>query len=606
MPIDPFYISVGELFERKYVFKVPRYQRGFAWEEAEMDDFLRDITQCYNARVDNQEKAHFFGSMISVKREVSGSSGRHRTVIDGQQRLATFVLLARCLESQFRELNAEAEEAKETAIAELATRKADELRDTYRILHDEIHRQPTEITRLALSDPDKTFFSNLIDGNKPETATRFSHELLKEAYSRILADISITYAEQESLDAKLDCLSIIKEVMQRDAALISIETDDDTEAYRIFQVVNNRGTRLTEGDLMRAATAEILGKPAFRVEFDKTAQHWDEILTAKPPQIEDFLRWYYASTMGDRPSKAALFEDFMSAVFPEREKASLSKADATRVAKNAETLASEFWTCDAIISAQWPFGSARVPRWDRHRLQLLIEVLDHTLCMPLLMAAVRLGQKQFSDVIFLVERFAFRCKIICQVHTGSLQKVYHEHALKIRESPSTYKTNELKTAFRNVVEAKASDKHFESSLIEQLSYQPNASNKYLKYFLATIEEFLPWYNKGATGKLQVREKTRIIDLAELTIEHVYPQKPDPKTFDKSLEPLVNSLGNLTLLGPDDNDAVGNKGFVDKRAAYKNSTLKMNQEIGALKSWKAITVKGRAKRTCQIAQSIFTF
>lgn len=606
MSIDPFYITVGELFERKYVFEVPRYQRGFAWEDAEIEDFLRDITQCYNARVDHQEKHHFFGSMISVKREFGGSLGRHRTVIDGQQRLATFVILGCCLEAKFRELSNEAQTEGEKPIANLANRKADELRDTYRILHDQINRRPTEITRLTLSDPDKTFFQNVIDGNKPGSKKRFSHELLSQAYSMIFDDLSLMYDQQGSLDAKLDSLSIVGEIMQRDAAIISIETDDDAEAYRIFQVVNNRGTRLTEGDLMRAATSEILGKPSFENEFEINAQSWDEILTAKPTEIENFLRWYFASVVGERPSKAGLFEDFMSEIYPERNQASISKADAKQVARTTASLTSEFRVCDLITSAQWPYESARISRWDRNRLHLLIETLDHSLCLPLLMAAEELGEKKFSEIVFLIERFAFRCKLICKVHPGSLQRVYHDHAVKIRQEQSKYKVSDLRAAMKIVVEAKASNTHFESSLTEQLSYQPNASNKYLKYFLTAIEEFLPWYSDGGTGKLRVKEKTRLLDLAELTIEHVYPQRPNHKLANASLDSLVNTLGNLTLLGPDDNELVGNKDFSSKRNAYSNSTFKLNQEIGALPQWNTKSVKNREKHLCNIALAIFSF
>lgn len=606
MAIDPFYISVGELFERKYVFEVPRYQRGYAWDEAEIEDFLRDIWQCYNARVDGKQKPHFFGSMISVKREKSGSSGRYRTIIDGQQRLATFVILARVVEVALLKLFDEAIGAANDTICEMAKRKATLMRETYRIMNDEVNRKPVQIARLLLSEPDKIYFESLIEHDKPIPPSRFSHELLYEAFQRILQEVIEIYDEQNSLDAKLDCLSIIAEVMQRDADIISIETDDDAEAYRIFQVVNNRGTRLTEGDLMRAATAELLGSKAFQAEFDQAAIRWDAILTAKPSRTEEFLRWYYSSVVGDRPSKSGLFEDFMSRIFPEREQAPISKNQAKEIARKTDLLSMEFTVCDSLLSGQWPFATATVPRWDRNRLQLLIEVLDHTLCIPLLLAAHGLGEKKFSQIIFMVERFAFRTKIISKVHPGSLQKVYHQQALLMRSNPTTYRIDALRKAFREVTDAKAADRYFGSALSEQLVYQRNGSNKYLKYFLTNIEEFLPWFNAGANGDPKVKEKGRVLDLAEFSIEHVYPQNPEKNAMNSLLDPVVNVLGNLTILGPDDNGSVGNKSFSEKVSVFASSPLLINQEFGNHTAWDTESVEKRAKRLCNIAKKLFSF
>ncbi len=605
MAIEPFYIAVGELFERKYVFEVPRFQRGYAWEEAEIQDFLRDLWQCYNARVNNQQKRHFFGSMISIRREKHGSSGRHRELIDGQQRLATFVLLARSVEVALNALHSEAVDADCSAVSTMAHRKAEELRTTYRILNDEINRQPVETPRLQLSDPDRTFFKLLIEGNSV-TSERHSHGLLAEALDTISGEVDELCQEQESLDARLDCLSIIAEFIQRDADVISIETDDDAEAYHIFQVVNNRGTGLTEGDLMRAATAELLGTSTLSTEAECVAMHWDQVLTAKPSRVEDFLRWYYASVIGDRPGKSSLFEDFMSEFFPERHGSSVSKAQAKGIVEKVEQLSAEFDVYDCILSGQWPFRTTRVPRWDRNRLQLLVDVLDHTLCMPLLLAAHKLGEKRFAEVTFMVERFAFRTKIISKVHPGSLQKVYHQESLKMRGNPGRYKMSTLRVAFQSVIDDKANDRHFSAALSEQLVFQPNSSSKYLKYFLMTVEEFLPWYRSRKSGQPKLTEKGRVLDAAEFTIEHVYPQSPDNNAVDASLEPLVNLLGNLTILGPKDNDSVANKPFIDKVSVFSSSAILLNQQLAKNTSWDVATLNSRSDELCAVAKKLFSF
>ena len=43
MDITPSYVSIGKLFERNILFEVPKYQRYYAWEDEQVEDFIEDI-----------------------------------------------------------------------------------------------------------------------------------------------------------------------------------------------------------------------------------------------------------------------------------------------------------------------------------------------------------------------------------------------------------------------------------------------------------------------------------------------------------------------------------------------------------------------------------
>lgn len=108
MTIHTDQYSIKALFEQKQTFIVPKYQRGYAWDDEAISDFIEDISECFKARQAGTEKHHFFGGVVTVRKEASGSTRDNYEIIDGQQRLASFVLLAgsivRHIESTIAEL----------------------------------------------------------------------------------------------------------------------------------------------------------------------------------------------------------------------------------------------------------------------------------------------------------------------------------------------------------------------------------------------------------------------------------------------------------------------------------------------------------------------
>jgi hypothetical protein len=50
MAIHPALESVGHLFGSNLIFRVPRYQRYYAWDAEQIADFLNDLELCCKAR----------------------------------------------------------------------------------------------------------------------------------------------------------------------------------------------------------------------------------------------------------------------------------------------------------------------------------------------------------------------------------------------------------------------------------------------------------------------------------------------------------------------------------------------------------------------------
>ena len=91
--IDPSYTTIGMLFEKNFLFEVPKYQRYYSWEDEQVDDFIKDVKGIYLHDTPENTIEHFFGGIVAVEKRIPGSNRQQRELIDGQQRITTTLLL---------------------------------------------------------------------------------------------------------------------------------------------------------------------------------------------------------------------------------------------------------------------------------------------------------------------------------------------------------------------------------------------------------------------------------------------------------------------------------------------------------------------------------
>lgn len=601
--IAPVHQSVAKLLGSQQTFEAPRYQRNYAWGSSEIAAFLSDLDTCVMRRMaDGKGRHHFFGGLVTVKHRVPESNRDNLQVVDGQQRLATFAILVSRLRRQLREMADKLEGQAE--LADTLRNRADNLARTYEVYQDEIRLKNVEIPRVTLSVPDRKFFAGLLAG-EPPASERKSHELLIAADEQIGKYLASLIGSCETVEEAARKLKAVHDVLKVDWTIIHMAANDRSDAYMLFQVLNDRGVTLTEGELLRSTTLEALEKASDLAAIERVEEIWNEMLGNQSIVVSNAFGWIYASQLGNWPTRGTMLEDYLAAFFPSLPRdGELDEMTAKKVVEEIERLSAQYHQVQQLIEGTWPISQSQgVSAWDRNRLRLLTRHLRYTDCISLLLAGCELPKDKFVQLVSLLERFAFRYAKMSEGPQDRARLILNRNAVEIRRDPENYRLTSLKEGLSGLVASYAGAEDFRSG-IEQLRYSRGKfGNGLLKYLLATVEDYTAWFDEGGGGQVPVcRDKTRIIDIETGTIEHVYSQSADEP--DPSLDPFLDTIGNLTLLSGPENDKIANKKFEEKRAILQSSASSMNRRIADETEWTVEVIEARAVRIADQAMRIF--
>ena len=343
MAIKPTQLGVRFLFEQNHTFAVPKYQRGYAWDDDAIDDFIKDISRCLKTREAGNEKSHFFGGVVTIRMPVPNSNRSNYEVIDGQQRLASFVMFVAAIVKGMANLTGELAAKGSLSSEEEKAKKYLEdtvvsLRQLYLTYRDEIELEYVEEPKLTLSDADNQFFQSIIEGKKAKPE-RASHKRISAAWERLLGFVEDDILKGGTASEKAKRLQVLlNSVLATDCTVIFMCSETRAEAYQIFQVLNDRGVHLTDGDLLRASTMELLDSKPLTAIQEKLSERWDSVLAYPPTEIDSYLRWYYSSREGKRPKSSNLTDQFLEFRFNCKDKTALTKLEAQAILDEVERI----------------------------------------------------------------------------------------------------------------------------------------------------------------------------------------------------------------------------------------------------------------------------
>lgn len=610
--VEAYSLTIGSVLEERYPCSVPRYQRAYAWDDEAVEYFVRDLESVISAP--SGTASHFFGGLVCI--EFTGNQRVRRLkyeVVDGQQRLATFILALSCVVEVAGHLESRASASRNESVASSAKLLGTDTRENFMEWKDNdvsagrTHTRP----RLTLSDVDDAVFQDLVKG-VPVTPTRESHQLLIDARASLLDMVTRFVKSTGPMGARLNRIIRLREALVEDSHVIHIVSKDRAQAYRLFSVLNHRGESLSNADLLRSRTLELLeGHPA---EQEQVASLWDAMLAAPGAEVEAFFRALYPSETGER-AKGDLFEAVQDEFLPGQ-----APATAPAVASVVQTVQrfhDELAVFRQLLRGTWPYDrepgvASSVHAWQVDRLRRLMVTLKHELSLPVLLGAARsLPEKEFADLVYMLEIFAFRYKIICNGHASKPATIYYRESKAMRaakRSSRPYVLTDFRNELRSLIATQASDQRFKEFLAENLRYSNTSQRDNIREFLTTIEDHWQWLKTTAALQANAKPKpsmSKVIDVSNATLEHIYPQKAKPADKDLLLEPIKHALGNLTFFGQSDNVAASNKSFANKvQTHYASSSVSMTAELATQAAWADTDVAARESALLDAAVRVF--
>lgn len=600
--------TIGILFSTRYPIVVPKYQRAYAWGTEELEDFINDIMDLYQHKSLNSQstKRHFFGGIVSIHTHQPGtSSGRKYEIVDGQQRLATFYMVLQNIKSTLNSIAIEAKQINDNEIFDEANAYVSQM-TIQQLEYDEVESgKLVRKNRVTLSKADLSFFQQIFL-NSNSRPTRESHNRIKSAIDSITEKLinPILDTPNYGLREKLDSLLLLKICLTDYCYLIHIFGEDKAEAYQLFSVLNDRGLSLSDGDLLRTRTLELL--EPFSTHQEQVVLYWDSILAGKTSDIDKYLRCYYTSNIGQRPSQRDFFDKFKSNFLNFSINITPNQAD--EILYRVHNLSNEIDIYNSLSEGEWPYtnnSNSQVTNWDRNRLTILSNVFRHTLCFPLLQSAsICLSEELFSSLVNLIEKFAFRYILISGAHPGGVEEIYYRYAKNIRLHPANFQLNALQSELSLLIQANAPDQVFEQQLLLELNYQQSVKRKTIKYFLTLLESYSNWFENNSVGN-PIPDKMIAFNFDQTTIEHIYPRNSQRNFIDPALESKKNSIGNLTIWPPNENNLAGNSPFTNKIQSYSSSSVRLNRWISDNTQWTLQEIDAREQKLIDMAKLIFS-
>jgi len=449
--INPHYTTIGKIVGDG-VFEVPKYQRNYAWSRDQLEDFFNDIRKCLNARLKGDERGHFFGGIVTVENDISGTSEKVFHLVDGQQRMASFVILASQIINVLETLRDESEEEDEESRKKIKG-AIKNLESKYIETTIHINLNARKYNRLRLSGPDDAYFQKKVRLKSADPADRASRLRLEYAFSYLNSRLEKLVKEESDIPDKLKVISSLITVLEVDCTLINIVTGDRQYAYELFQVLNDRGIQLTVGDLLRAKTLELL--EGYNLQQSAAEKHWDNILKDEASDTKNFLSWIHSAFKGKRPRKSSLYDDCLDAFYPQHTKdSSITGTEADEILKMTKAIREEVDHCRKYVRGEWPFESPSVSQVQKNGLRLLTVELGNTSSIPVLIGARHAGEKEFGEVVDLTTRFFFRYRTVGSKHATPIINLYASEGYRILNKPEDFKIESYKGKLSTLIAKK--------------------------------------------------------------------------------------------------------------------------------------------------------
>lgn len=560
--------EMGDLFNQRERLRIPSYQRRFSWEEEQFEDLWNDLDNV------GQGESHFFGTVVFMSGTHVAQGTNEIDIVDGQQRITTVSILL-CAIRDYLQENFDEDEISD---------RIDTIEENLWLVDRDGERQGM---RLVLGNLDHDSYESLVNSRIDE----IENENISSAYEYFYEQIDEELSEIDEVKNLHD------KILDR-LIYVSITAKGHSDAYQLFETMNNRGLSLSPIDLMKNYLLMKASKRSSTDE-DRAEDLWGEIIknidsisSLNNPGTTFFRQYFMSSKLlgiNEKITKNKLYEPTFTETIEEwndiesllediKEKSNLYRKllnqDIDQFSRSENSELNRLLR-DARIVSRTPFT-------------FFLRAFSETDDVDVLKEVIR------KSNALLVRRQ------ICDRNTGPHDTIFNHLSQNAFESddPLEYMDEYL-----------TSDGRFPSDdqFIRYFTQESFSRSDRTKYILSKIEED----HFGHGGKEVVESRYQV------HIEHILPERPGKNLTRLWLEPFGISddehddfkkrIGNLTLLEEDPNISASNRSLEKKQEYYTEdeTDFEMTHKLKDKDKWAIDEIKDRSQEMAEIAAKVWS-
>ncbi len=525
------------LVDDENFFQIPDYQRPYSWDKENISDLIDDIITAF---LRNDGEHYFCGSLVLVNNE----SDNRYDIIDGQQRITTFTIIA-CV---FRELYGSVLGKKPLKyISNSIQDEYEESKRKLKFLTNEKYQIDFEETVLKKIDfIDTKNIEKSFPDNRYLQNAHFVKEFLEERIETNkvnIEDFIIWFYEN--------------------IVLTTIICPSQDSAIQIFNVLNDRGMPLSSIDILKSNLMSNLSSKEDRKAFKTKWELINSNLKFSNLEIDSMLNTYLYYKITSNP-KNRLDKELIE-VFSKEDKSSL------QIIKEISDFSDSF-----IEMSNQEDKYIYCLRYLRHKIYW-----NSILTTALF--------EKYSDIRKLRELMvAYYYQNWIAGATVARIKQTSFNVLKLVKNNTDIE--QIENEFKSNLEKYSTTKTFKESIESNTVY----GRKWDRAVLLLIEYF-------STDE----DKNTFIPLGpKLHLEHILPKTLTPawqKTFTtEDIQEWTDSISNLTLLSLRKNVQAKNNDFREKKKAYRDNdnvstSYVITQQVFEQDEWNVISLIRRKEK-----------
>ncbi|WP_187906150.1 DUF262 domain-containing protein [Helicobacter pylori] len=538
--IESYDLNLRDILKDELYYQIPIYQRPYQWTEENCEKLLDDLFFNYE---DDRESDYFCGSLVLILISEDSKKAKTYDIVDGQQRLSTFILLAKVLADLYNDCLS-------------GTKNLERLQEGWKDRHTEKKRLSFN-TIGSNAEDDFAYALEHFNDSQASKNKNNKNNYLKNAIC--LKD----YLMKKEIKNINDFI----EWLYSNVVFITITCPDADKALRIFNVLNARGLPLNATDIFKG---ELLKELAKEEDQKKLVFRWNALsqkYSDNDLTMETLFSWHL-TYLNPVTSKEKM-EKRLVTWFKNLNKTPLEYLKGVEDFYNAY--------CE-ILEMQ-----------DRHAHLLSYKDDDY---LHVILCASILHHYSDQDIEALKEllvKFYYQDWVAGQTKSTRSQTCCNI-IIALKEKKSVRYIASI--VVKKYLDDKNITQRFKENLQDNNLYtkfyftgKSVKKNSWLKPVLILVEYFVS--DDPRPKRIQMDKN--------LHVEHILPQQPGSssqwvKDFSEEERGLyTHSLANLTLLGGTKNAQASNLDFKEKKEIYMGNAVKLGKDKrGREKPFKVMT------------------